>query len=91
MREILAEPGWLAVGLAGQELMSRIANAMTNYARELNQEKYKKKIMIYQHALNEYAIKTKEFHQESVQKNLGIFRSRHLDQKYTTGVMVFFR
>ena len=25
---------WLAIGLAGQELMSRIANAMTNYARE---------------------------------------------------------
>jgi hypothetical protein len=46
--------------------------------------------MIYQHAVNEYTIQIKELCLVLVQKRLDKFRSRHFDQKYTTGVMVFF-
>ena len=46
--------------------------------------------MIYQHAVNEYAIKIKDFDSILIQKRLDKFMSRHFDQKYTTGIMVFF-
>jgi hypothetical protein len=82
---------WLAVGLAGRELMARIANAITNYAREWKHEEYAKKIVIYQHAVNEYTIKIMELCLISVQKRLDKFMSRHFDQKCTTVVMFFFR
>ena len=46
--------------------------------------------MIYQHAVNEYTIKIKDFCLISIQKRLDKFMSTHFDQKYTTGIMVFF-
>ena len=44
---------------------------------------------IYQHAVNEYAIKIKDSDQILIQKKLDKFMSRHFDQKYTTGIMFF--
>jgi hypothetical protein len=84
--------GWLVNAhiFTNTKSMARIGSAITNYAPEYKYQKYAKKIMIYQHAVNENTIKIKDFCLILVQKRLDKFRSRHFDQEYTTGVMVFF-